>query len=119
MEEMASNIELVAYCGLYCGACGAYRKKRCPGCHENRKASWCAVRTCCMTSGYSSCAECREFDTPQECRKYNNFISKLFGFVFRSDRAACITQIKKIGIQGHADTMAKEKKQTIKKGSIR
>jgi len=39
MKTITSNAELVAYCGLYCGACGAYLKGRCPGCHENKKAT--------------------------------------------------------------------------------
>ena len=118
MKTITSNIAMVAYCGLYCGACGSYLKGRCSGCHDNRKASWCKVRTCCMERGYSSCADCRDFDDPQQCGKYNNFISKIVGFVLRSDRVACIRQIKAIGIQGHADTMTKRQQQTIRKGAV-
>jgi len=70
-----------------------------------------------MEQEYSSCADCREFEDPKECKKFNNVISKVVGFVLRSDRAACVKQIKKMGIQGHADTMTKQKKQTIKKGT--
>jgi hypothetical protein len=70
-----------------------------------------------MEHDYSSCAECEEFANPSECKKYNNIISKIVGFVLRSDRAACVMQIKKMGIQGHADTMTRQKKQTIKKGA--
>ncbi|EKD82695.1 MAG: hypothetical protein ACD_39C01150G0003 [uncultured bacterium] len=117
MKAITANIEMVAYCGLYCGACASYLKERCPGCHDNQKASWCKIRTCCMEKGYLSCADCRDFSDPQQCSKYNNFISKIVGFVLRSDRAACIKQIKKSGIQGHAEIMAREKKQTIKRGS--
>jgi hypothetical protein len=40
MKEVLVNKDLVAHCGLYCGACGAYLKGRCPGCHENVKAGW-------------------------------------------------------------------------------
>lgn len=115
MKDVVSSADLVAYCGLYCGVCGSYLKGRCPGCHENAKASWCKVRACCIEHAYSSCAECKEFTDPRECKKYNNFISKVFGFVFRSDRAACIAQIKELGLKGHADKMTAEKKQTIRK----
>jgi hypothetical protein len=114
MKDIVSNKELVAYCGLYCGACGSYLRGRCPGCHDNKKASWCKVRTCCMEHGYSSCAEFKEFVDPRSCRKFNNIISKVVGFVLRSDRSACIMQIKQLGIEGHADTMTRQKKQTIK-----
>ena len=50
--------ELVARCGLYCGACGSYLKGRCPGCRENVKATWCKVRACCGEHSYASCADC-------------------------------------------------------------
>jgi len=32
MKEIIADEKLVAKCGLYCGACGAYLKGRCPGC---------------------------------------------------------------------------------------
>jgi hypothetical protein len=115
MKEIISKAELVAYCGLYCGACRSYLRGRCPGCHDNSKAAWCTVRTCCIDRNYSSCADCREFEDPRECKKYNNIVSKIVGFVLRSDRAACIMQIKNMGIPDHADTMARQKKQTIRK----
>ena len=51
MKEIISDPKLVAFCGLYCGACKAYLKERCPGCHDNEKATWCKVRTCCLENG--------------------------------------------------------------------
>lgn len=116
MKEIVSNTELVAYCGLYCGACGSYLRDRCPGCHDNAKATWCKVRLCCMEHEYASCADCEAYADPMECKKYNNVISKIVGFVLRSDRAACVRQIKRTGIQGHADAMAREKRPSIKRG---
>ena len=115
MKEIVSDPELVAYCGLYCGACGAYLRDRCPGCHENQKATWCKVRSCCIDNQYSSCADCKQFDDPNDCKMFNNFVSKIFAFIFRSDRAACIQQIRKSGIQGHADKMAASKRQSVGK----
>jgi hypothetical protein len=53
------------------------------------------------------------------CRKFNNFMSRLFGFIFSSDRAACIRQIKELGIDGHAEKMAGLRAQTIKRGRAR
>jgi hypothetical protein len=115
MKDIVSDPELVAYCGLYCGACSAYRRGRCPGCHENKKATWCSVRTCCIEHQYSSCAACGQFDDAQKCKKFNNWISKLFGLLFRSDRAACIQQIRTSGIEAHAQDMAARGRHTIKK----
>jgi len=44
MKEIAADKDLVACCGLYCGACGAYLKGRCPGCRENSKACVLKIR---------------------------------------------------------------------------
>ncbi len=115
MREVKADKAFVAYCGLYCGACGAYLKEKCKGCHENAKASWCKVRACCIERGYATCAECTEFAEAGDCRKFNNVISKLFGFIFSSDRAACIRQVKEIGVEGHAKRMAEAKQHTIKR----
>ena len=115
MRKIVSDTSLVAYCGLYCGACRAYLKERCPGCHENRKATWCGVRSCCMEHNYASCADCADFTDAMDCKKFNNLIAKLFGLIFRSNRGACIAQIRTLGLQGHADNMAENRRQTIKR----
>jgi hypothetical protein len=115
MKEVLSNPDLVAYCGLYCGACGSYLKEKCPGCHENEKAKWCKIRVCCIDNQYLSCADCKQYDNPNDCKMFNNFMAKIFSLIFRSDRPACIQQIKELGIQGHADNMAETKRQSIKR----
>ena len=97
----------------------AYRRGRCPGCHENQRASWCGVRTCCRQSDYASCADCKEFPDPANCRKFHNFISKLFGLIFRSDRRACVLQVRDVGLQKHAEIMASQQKQTIRRGTAK
>jgi len=115
MPDIEVNSELVAFCGLYCGACKSYLHGKCNGCHGNAKATWCKVRSCCMEKHMKTCAECTEFQDPRACVKYNNLMSKLFGLVFKSDRAACIAQIKRLGLDGHAKTMAEMNIQTIKR----
>jgi hypothetical protein len=115
MKDIVADANLVACCGLYCGACGAYLGGRCAGCRENHKATWCQVRKCCQSNQFASCAECKDFQNPNDCRKFNNVISKVLGFIFRSDRAACISQIRQLGVEGYAADMAKNKRQTIKK----
>lgn len=115
MKEIVQNPELIAYCGLYCGSCKAYLKDKCPGCHENSKASWCKVRSCNIEHGYKSCADCTEYSDPRECRKFNNFISKVFGLVFGSDRAACISKIKEYGYDEYASFMTENRLQSIKR----
>jgi hypothetical protein len=115
MKEVVSDPGLVAYCGLYCGACRAHLAGRCPGCHQNEKATWCKIRTCCQENGYTTCADCLEHQDPNQCRRFNNLIAKIFGLVFRSDRAACVSQIRALGVQGHADQMAAARQHTIRR----
>jgi hypothetical protein len=61
MREIIADKKLIAFCGLYCGACARYLAEKCPGCRENEKASWCGVRSCCLERGYAGCADCVEF----------------------------------------------------------
>jgi hypothetical protein len=115
VKAIVSDPQLVAYCGLYCGACKTYLKDKCQGCHDNVKAAWCKVRSCCRDNQCSSCAECKEFSDPNDCKMFNNFISKIFSFIFRSNRAACVFQIREIGIQGHADKMSEHNLHALKR----
>lgn len=115
MEKVHSDKNLIAYCGLYCGSCGKYLKKKCTGCQKNEKASWCKVRSCCIENKYLSCADCEKVDNIEECKKMNNFISKIFSVIFRSDRNSCINKIKKIGYEKYANEMSSTKEMTIKK----
>jgi hypothetical protein len=103
--ETTPRPELVAFCGLYCAQCGKFKKGKCPGCAGNEKASWCGIRKCCLEHGYATCADCTEFADPMACGKFNNFISRLVGFVLRSDRAAGIARIKAVGRAGFAAEM--------------
>jgi hypothetical protein len=47
-----------------------------------------------MENSYRNCADCRIVENLRNCKKLNNFMSKLFSLVFRSDRFACIAFIK-------------------------
>ena len=114
MKEITQDKELVARCGLYCGACRSYLKDRCPGCAKNEKASWCQVRSCCLENQYASCADCRIMPLEQ-CKKYNNFIAKAIGFILRSDRKACIESIKASGYENFVRDMAEKKRMTIRR----
>ena len=115
MKTITADPGLVAYCGLYCGACKKYLNDSCKGCQANASATWCKVRDCCIERRIRSCADCGQFKDPEECGKFNNIFSKLFGLVFHSDRRACIMQIRKIGCEGHAKDMAAKGAHTIKK----
>ncbi len=96
--------EPVAACGLFCGACRSYSRGKCAGCLADRKHEWCEVRRCCLDHGWQSCAECTVMPL-SECRKFNSFIGKLFGLIFRSDRRGCIERIREIGPEAFAAEM--------------
>ena len=115
MKEIIQDSNLIANCGLYCGSCKSYLKEKCPGCHENSKATWCKVRSCNLEHGYKSCADCAEFTDPRECKKFNNFISKFIGLILGSDRPACIEKIREIGYDDYARFMTDNRMQSIKR----
>jgi len=46
---------------------------------------------------------------------FNNFFSKVFAFIFRTDRLAGITMIKEKGYENFAKLLAEEKRVAIKK----
>lgn len=115
MKEIKADKNLIAYCGLYCGACGKYLDGKCPGCAKNEKAMWCKVRRCCIENGQLSCSECKVHATASECKKFNNIFSKLLGFIFGSNRQADINFIKEKGYDAYAQEMARKKTHSIKK----
>ena len=115
MKSIAADQSLVAYCGLYCGACSKYLKDKCPGCHLNEKATWCKVKSCCEENSQSTCGECQKHTDIMDCKAFNNIFSKFFGFVFKSDRKACIQRINDIGIKDYAEEMAASGEVSLKK----
>jgi hypothetical protein len=117
VATIAVDQTLVAYCGLYCGACPRYTKGRCPGCHDNHKATWCRIRSCNIERGYASCADCTDCTDPHDCGKFHNLLSRLMGVVFQSDRRACVLQIRERGLEGHAQAMAELGRPAIRPGT--
>lgn len=105
---------LIAACGLYCGSCSRYLKDKCPGCRDNTKAAWCKIRSCVQEQGLGSCAGCKTADYTR-CRTFNNPIGKVFAFIFRSNRPACVARIREVGPQAFAKEMAAAGKMTIRR----
>jgi len=112
---MSGDKSLVAYCGLYCGACRKYLAKKCSGCRTNEKLTWCKIRTCCVDNKYNTCADCTSYKIADDCKKFNNLISKIFSLIFKSDRNACIAKIKTVDTEQYANEMSEKGEMTIKK----
>lgn len=110
--ETKPGLSLVAFCGLYCGECYKFKKGKCPGCEKNTKATWCKIRTCCLENNLKSCADCN-MEGVKTCKKFNNPVSRLFAFVFNSDRPAGIQLIKDEGYEGFLEYMTQYQKMTV------
>lgn len=58
----------------------------------------CKVKKCCIDRQFSTCAECNEFANLRECRNLHNLISRIFGFIFRTNRIGNLNRIRELGI---------------------
>lgn len=90
---------ILARCGLVCSDCGAYRKGKCGGCHCDKPMNaGCKVKPCAQDRNCTTCADCTDFENLKDCKKLNNFISKIFGLIFRSDRIGNLSRIRESGL---------------------
>jgi hypothetical protein len=113
MPDVTVDPNLVAYCGLYCGACRSYLKGRCPGCHANTKATWCKIRTCCTEHAYASCADCKEHADARDCAHFKHPIARVMSLFFNSNRPAGVRKIRELGVEGFAAYMAERNIMTL------
>lgn len=91
---------ILAYCGLVCNECGAFKKEKCEGCHSEKPLNkGCKVKKCATDKGIITCADCDEYEDLAKCRKLNNFISKIFKFIFKSDRLGNLALIRQNGLE--------------------
>lgn len=91
---------ILAYCGLVCSNCGAYKKGRCHSCHSEKPMYRnCPVKKCALERGYITCADCADFENLKDCKKLNNFISKIFDLIFRTDRIGNLDRIREVGVE--------------------
>jgi len=98
--------EHIAPCGLFCSNCGRLRKGRCAGCQVQAGFARCGIRACVVEKGIVTCAECDEFGDGRpytECSKLNNFISKIFGLLFRSDRIGDLRMLREQGREAYLE----------------
>ncbi len=118
--------ELIAYCGLYCGACSfrlaaqendrnhitnmpSYYDKfknnpleYCPGCRLENKCGECQIRDCAINKNYNHCDECP--DLP--CDKIINFNND--GKPHHSAVLSNLKLLKEIGEQNWLEYMNKK-----------
>ncbi len=112
---MATNLDLLSYCGLYCGACSfklAYDEQdrahlrgmpgkyvvpedvplqSCPGCRKDSAAGGCGIRTCAEARAVAHCGACPEFPCPR------NLEFDQDGTPHHGESIANLREVRKIG----------------------
>ena len=101
-KEMNRDENLIARCGLYCGACPSFISKKCDGCRGNSAKSAivyksCKVKPCCADNGFFTCADCTIYASTKECKKYNPLLLKIASWIESCDRSKAIEMIKTKG----------------------
>ena len=119
MNETQPDTALVSYCGFYCGACKKYTAGECSGCKgDSSKCAVgykaCKVRPCNIENSFSTCADCKKYETVKECKIYNPFMIRFGQFVTRTNRRKGIEIIKEKGEAAFVQFMADKKWVTTK-----
>ena len=119
-NQLIADENLISYCGFYCAACPKFLEGECKGCKGNtpdcaRGYQSCKVRPCCINHSYSSCANCKKFDSVRECKDYNPLMIRFGQFITRTNRRKGIEMIKEKGEIGFMNYMINKKWVTIKK----
>ena len=101
-KQINKDENLIAYCGLYCGACPSYASGKCDGCRGNSAKSAvvykaCQVKPCCEENEFFTCADCTIYASVKECKKYNPLLLKIASRIECSDRSRAIEMIKTKG----------------------
>ncbi len=91
MNFSQPDTTLISYCGFYCSACPKYAKGKCTGCKGyspkcavGYKA--CKVRPCCLENGYSTCADCKKYNSVKDCAIYNPIMIHFGQWITRTSR---------------------------------
>jgi hypothetical protein len=118
-NQITTNENLISYCGFYCGACPKFLKGQCKGCKGDTPGcalgyNACKVRPCCLENGYSSCADCKKYDSVRDCKDYNPLMIRFGQFITKTNRRKGIEMIKEKGIAGFLNFMIDKKWVTMK-----
>lgn len=78
------------------------------GCGQSR----CSIRKCAQEKELVSCADCSDYAS---CKLLDNFMSKLFGFIFRSNRSGNLDLLHEKGYDHVAEKLKSTGKMTVPK----
>lgn len=107
------GLDLVSYCGIYCGACPGFHRGRCKGCRatenkQTRKGS-CGygMRKCCEDKGLDYCGPCDQYP----CSKINKLINSQKGrkeYDYRHNIPKNFEMIRKEGLATWLESQVKK-----------
>ena len=102
-KHIDKDMNLIAHCGLYCGACPSFVSGKCDSCRGNSAKSAivykkCKVKPCCVDNGFFTCADCTICTSTKDCKKYNPLLLKFASWIESSDRSKSIEMIQTKGI---------------------
>lgn len=103
----------IAACGLFCTNCGRFKVGKCKGCAVAPAFASCPIRACCGERNIPHCGQCADFPAPRDyraCGKIHNWISRIFAFIFKSDRPGALAMLRDQG----TDAYLAEKRRTGK-----
>jgi hypothetical protein len=123
-NQIITDERLISYCGFYCGACPKFLKGECQGCKGDSPEcavgyNSCKVRPCCINNGYSSCAECKKYDSVSDCKDYNPLMIRFGQFITRTNRRKGIEMIKEKGAVGFMKFMIDKRWVTVKVNKLK
>lgn len=99
-------MELLTYCGLYCGACPSYYRGTCLGCRsedhsQKRNSKWsCKIRECCIkVKNLFYYGECEDFPCKELNRKLIESHKEDPRFNYRHQIPNNVKKVSKLGIK--------------------
>lgn len=119
-ERLVNVDEILGYCGLYCGGCGAYQATAagggieyepgsvttCCGCNSSELSLWCAdceIKTCARETGVRYCLECEEFP----CAKSRRFLDDA-RFPYHKDVPEMMARLREVGLETWAEEQSEK-----------
>jgi len=100
----SKNLDLLSYCGLYCGACPSYHLGTCLGCrsenkNQKRTSKWsCKIRLCCKDEKeLFYCGKCSEFPCIKISNKLINSHPNDLKFTYRHEIPNNVENINTVG----------------------
>jgi hypothetical protein len=101
-KQIDKEENLISFCGLYCVACPTYKSGKCEGCRgDSPKCAIgyknCPVKQCCVENGFFTCADCTQYVSTTECKKYNPIHVRFGEWISGTCRGKGIEMIRKKG----------------------